>query len=215
MEGRARLATLNLAPGVQVYGERLVRLEGLEWRVWDPYRSKLAAALEKGLRELPVREGLQVLYLGVSTGTTASHVSDLIGERGLLFGVEVAPRVAREFLDRVAAHRANVIPMVADARRPELYPSMLGKADLVYCDIAQPDQTEIAIANCRLHLKPGGDLLLAVKARSIDVTRRPREIFREEVERLRAADFQVVQVIRLEPFDRDHVLIHARAPGKG
>ncbi|MCS7115988.1 MAG: fibrillarin-like rRNA/tRNA 2'-O-methyltransferase [Nitrososphaerota archaeon] len=209
VDGEERLATLNLAEGIQVYNERLIKLNGLEYRVWDPFRSKLAAALLKGLKENPIDEGIKLLYLGVSTGTTASHISDIIGEKGILFGVEFAPRVAREFIDRVVKYRRNVIPIIEDARRPDRYFSIFGKVDVVYCDLAQPDQTDIAILNCKRYLKNGGHLLLVVKSRSIDVTKQPKEIFKGEAEKLENEGFRVNQIINLDPFDKDHALIDA------
>ncbi|MEM2211354.1 MAG: fibrillarin-like rRNA/tRNA 2'-O-methyltransferase [Nitrososphaerales archaeon] len=209
INGEERLATLNLAEGIQVYNEKLIKLNGLEYRVWDPFRSKLAAALLKGLKEFPISESSKVLYLGVSTGTTASHISDIIGEGGILFGVEFAPRVAREFIDRVVKHRKNVIPIIEDARRPDKYLSIFGKVDIVYCDLAQPDQTEIAILNCKKYLKNGGHLLLIVKARSIDVIKEPKEIFKIEAEKLENEGFKINQIIKLDPFDKDHALIDA------
>jgi len=210
--GRVRLATRSLAPGTRAYNEELLKIGGEEYRTWDPYRSKLAAALVKGFPDGVIQEGERVLYLGTSTGTTPSHVSDLIGERGLLIGVEFAPRVAREFIERVARVRGNVIPYVADAREPDAY-STIGRVDLVYCDIAQQDQTEIAIQNCRVHLRTGGSLMLVVKSRSIDVVREPEEIFREEREKLEEAGFEVTQVVGLEPFEKDHAMILARFRG--
>ena len=211
-EGRVRLATRSLTPGLRTYNEELLRIDGEEFRAWDPYRSKLAAAMIKGLPEGVIEEGEKVLYLGTSTGTTSSHISDLIGSRGLLIGVEFAPRVAREFLERVARVRGNVIPYLADARNPGTYGTM-GRVDVVYCDIAQPDQTEIAIQNCRAHLRRGGRLLLVVKSRSIDVVREPEEVFREERRRLELAGFEVSLVLTLAPFERDHALILARFQG--
>ena len=205
--GRAYLLTQNLVPGKQVYTEDLVTRDGAEYRTWDPFRSKLAAAILKGLPSDVIGEGAKVLYLGTSTGTTASHVSDIIGQKGLLVGVEFAPRVAREFVENVARARSNVIPFVADARNPSKY--AVAKFDVLYCDIAQPDQTEIAIANCRNTLKPGGTLLLVVKARSIDVLKEPARVFAEEKEKLLAEGFEVHAIIELSPFDKDHALIHA------
>ncbi|TLY01269.1 MAG: fibrillarin-like rRNA/tRNA 2'-O-methyltransferase [Thaumarchaeota archaeon] len=210
--GRVRLATRSLAPGTRAYNEELLKIGGEEYRTWDPYRSKLAAALVKGFPDGVIQEGERVLYLGTSTGTTPSHVSDLIGERGLLIGVEFAPRVAREFVENVARVRGNVIPYVADAREPDAY-STIGRVDLVYCDIAQQDQTEIAIQNCRVHLRTGGRLMLVVKSRSIDVVREPEEIFREERKKLEEAGFEVIQVVGLEPFEKDHAMILARFRG--
>ena len=209
VDGQTRLATLNLAPGVSVYGEKLVVVEGREYRVWDPFRSKLAAAILKGLKDIGLKEGYSVLYLGASTGTTLSHISDIVGEKGVVFGVEFSARVARELIERVAKHRRNVVPIVADARHPRLYPSIYGKVDLVYCDIAQPDQTEIAVENCRIYLKSEGKLLLVVKCRSIDVAMEPTLIVKQEVAKLKESGFKVNQVVELEPFDKDHALINA------
>jgi fibrillarin-like pre-rRNA processing protein len=205
--GRSVLLTRNLAKGKRVYNEDLVLRNGIEYRSWDPFRSKLAAAILKGLPEDVLHQGDKVLYLGASTGTTASHVSDIVGENGLVVGVEFAPRVAREFVEKVARQRKNVIPFVVDARRPARY--SISKVDIVYCDVAQPDQTEIAVANCQALLKKGGTLLLVLKARSIDVLKEPASVFKEEAKKLELAGFKIRQVIELSPFDKDHALVYA------
>lgn len=207
--GRMLLLTRNLARGYRVYNEDLLMREGVEFRTWDPFRSKLAAAILKGLPEDSIREGDKVLYLGTSTGTTPSHVSDLVGENGMLIGVESAPRVAREFVENVARQRKNVIPYVADARDPSKY--SVAKVDVVYCDIAQPDQTEIAVANCRAMLKRGGKLILVVKSRSIDVLKEPAKVFKEERLKLETAGFSILAQVELSPFDKDHALILAES----
>ncbi len=216
VNGQRRFATRNLTPGRQVYGEKLVDLDGVEYRVWDEYRSKFASALMKGLREIPVKAGSSVLYLGASTGTTISHISDLVGSEGVIFGVEFAPRVAKEFLENVVRFRRNIVPVISDAAKPEKYLAVFGKVDVVYCDIAQPDQTEIAIKNTAKYLKQGGVLLLAVKASSIDVTKRPETVFKEEVEKLKKSGFEVVQAVDLDPYDKFHLMVHAvkRANGE-
>jgi fibrillarin-like pre-rRNA processing protein len=181
--GEKHVATLNLVKGDNVYGEKLVRHDGEEYRLWDPFRSKLAGALKKGLKNMPIKNGTKVLYLGASTGTTVSHVSDIVGPSGIVFAVEPATRVARELIENVAAKRKNVMPIIEDARRPQSYFSVFGKVDVVYCDIAQPDQTEIAIANCVAYLKKGGIMLLLVKTQSIDVTRAPDAVIAQEAKK--------------------------------
>ncbi len=205
--GRTALLTRNLTPGKKVYNEDLLVRGGAEYRSWDPFRSKLAAAIIKGLPDDLIREGARVLYLGASTGTTASHVSDLVGPSGLVIGVEFAPRVAREFVERVARERENVLPFVADARDPSKY--AVTKVDVVYCDIAQPDQTEIAVANCDRMLRRGGTLLLVVKSRSIDVLKDPAKVYGEEARKLEKAGFMVKATIELSPFEKDHALVFA------
>ena len=209
VNGIRELATPNLVEGLTVYGEKLVKIDDEEYRIWDPFRSKLAAALRKGLRDFPIGFGDKILYLGASTGTTVSHVSDLVGNKGLVFAVEPAVRVARELIENVASRRKNVIPIIEDARRPESYFSIFGTVDLVYCDIAQSDQTEIAIKNCNAFLKNKGIMLVVIKTRSIDVTMSPRSVVAMESDKLRNNGFVINQTIDLEPFDKDHALIHA------
>lgn len=210
VDGERRICTENLSKGVDVYGERLIKVKGVEYRVWDPFRSKLAVAIIKGLKYLPIKYGIKVLYLGASTGTTASHVSDIVGSGGLVFCVESASRVARELIARVATYRSNIIPIIEDARKPNAYFSVTGKVDVVYCDIAQPDQTEIAMTNCKMYLKKGGYLVLVIKTRSIDVTKEPKYVVDNEVARLRTNGFDVEEVINLQPFDKDHAIAFAR-----
>lgn len=209
VDGQKCLATLNLDKGNTVYGERLIQDNHKEFRQWDVYRSKLAAAIQKGMQNFPFRVGSRVLYLGASTGTTVSHISDIVGNEGIIFAVEPAVRVARELLENVATQRYNIIPIVEDGRRPKSYYSIFGMVQTVYCDIAQPDQTDIAIENCRVYLEKEGVLLLVVKSRSIDVVKDPRVVIKEEAMKLESNGFSIQQIIDLEPFDKDHGMIYA------
>ena len=209
-DGERKLATENLVPGNQVYKEKLIIKKGIEYRLWDPFRSKLAAAIMNNLEEFPFENKTKVLYLGASTGTTVSHISDIVGTSGIVFGVEHASRVARDFLDRVASYRANIIPILQDARKPKEYFSVFGKVDIVYVDIAQPDQTKIAINNCNMYLKKNGYFFLVIKTRSIDVTKSPKKIIEEETEKLRT-NFEILQSIDLHPYDKDHAMVIARS----
>ena len=210
LEGEKKLFTENFSPGKQVYKEKLLNKKGVEYRNWEPFRSKLAACIMNGLDEFPFKNKSSVLYLGVSTGTTISHISDIVGPKGMIFGVEHSSRVARDFLDRVAVHRKNIVPIIQDARQPEKYFSVFTKVDVVYVDIAQPDQTKIAIDNCKMYLKERGFLFLVVKTRSIDVTIDPKRIIEEEIRKLQN-DFEIVQRIDLSPFDKDHAMIVAKS----
>ena len=167
LEGEEKLFTENLSPGKQVYKEKLLNKKGIEYRNWEPFRSKLAACIMNGLEEFPFRKKSSILYLGVSTGTTISHISDIVGPKGMIFGVEHSSRVARDFLDRVAVYRKNIVPIIQDAKKPDQYFSVFSKVDVVYVDIAQPDQTKIAIANCKMYLKKKGILFLVIKTLSL------------------------------------------------
>ena len=208
IDGEKKLATENLVPKNQVYNEKLVKIKGIEYRIWNPFRSKLAATIMNGLRDFPFMQKSSVLYLGVSTGTTISHISDIVGQNGIIFGVEHTSRVARDFLDRVASHRKNIIPIIQDARKPQEYFSVFKKVDVAYVDIAQPDQTDIAINNCKMYLKSNGYLFLVIKTRSIDVTKDPKKVVSNEIKKLEPL-FEIKQIINLHPYDKDHVIVIA------
>ena len=211
-EGQQKLATENFVPGNQVYKEKLIVKKGIEYRLWDPFRSKLAAAIMNELDYFPFENKTKVLYLGASTGTTVSHISDIVGSSGIVFAVEHASRVARDFLDRVASYRKNIMPILQDARKPKEYFSVFGKVDVVYVDIAQPDQTQIAIDNCEMYLKKDGYFFLVIKTRSTDVTKSPKRIVEEETQKLQTR-FHVLQTIDLFPYDKDHAMVIAKFKG--
>ena len=209
-DGKQRLATKNFAIGRTVYGERLVKSKRVEYRIWDPYRSKLAAAILKGLQTVPVQPDNKVLYLGAASGTTASHISDIIGETGQVFCVEFASRSIRELVDNVCAFRANMSPILADARFPERYSTMVGKVDNIYCDIAQPEQARVLADNADMFLASKGWVMLAIKAQSIDVTKEPTQIYKQEIKTLQNRGFDVKENVHLEPYDKAHAMIVAR-----
>lgn len=198
-----QLATCNLTPGKHVYGEKLVEGGDGEYRLWNPRRSKLAAALLNGLETFPFQDNSKILYLGASTGTTPSHISDIAPE-GLIYSVEFSPRTMRKLAD-LSQIRPNLIPILDDATKPRNYLHLVEKVDIIYSDVAQPHQTAIFMDNMRLFLKEGGVGFLMLKARSIDVTRAPEEIYQEEESRLKTAGFRVLEKIDLEPYEKDHM----------
>ncbi|MEM1943971.1 MAG: fibrillarin-like rRNA/tRNA 2'-O-methyltransferase [Candidatus Caldarchaeum sp.] len=204
-----RLATQNLVPGFSVYGEELVRAEGVEYRVWNPFRSKLAAAIMKNVEEIFIKPGVKILYLGSATGTTVSHVSDIAGLNGFVYAVDFSPKVMQQFIRNVVERRRNVAPILADATKPETYRLFVGTVDVVYGDVAQPAQAQLIVSNSRLYLKRGGGVLLAVKARSIDSVEEPEKVVKQEVRVLSEEGFEVRQTVWLDPFERDHVMVVA------
>jgi fibrillarin-like pre-rRNA processing protein len=210
-DGAQRLATRNLVPGKTVYGERLIRFKRVEYRVWDAFRSKLAAAIIKGVQTVPIAPGYQVLYLGAASGTTPSHVSDIVGEKGHVYCVEFASRSIRELVNNVAAYRLNMSPFLEDARFPEKYAMFIpGKVDCIYCDIAQPEQAKILADNADVFLKEAGWAMLAVKAQSIDVTKDPLAVYKQEAKVLKKRGFGVEEIVRLEPYDKAHAMTVAQ-----
>ncbi len=209
-DGSERIATKNLVPGQKVYGERIVKWKGEEYRIWNPNRSKLAAAILNGLKNFPIKPGTTVLYLGIASGTTASHVSDIIDWEGKIFGIEFSPRVLRELVPLVEERR-NIVPILGDATKPEEYRALVTKVEVIFEDVAQPTQAKILIDNAKAYLKSGGYGMISIKSRSIDVTKEPEEVFRE-VEKELSEYFEVVERISLEPYEKDRALIVVKKP---
>jgi fibrillarin-like pre-rRNA processing protein len=174
-----------------------------EWRYWDPHRSKLGATLEQGL-DTGLTDGETVLYLGAAAGTTVSHVADFAGPT---YAVEFAPRPVRDLLS-VAAERPNLFPLLKDARKPNSYAHVVEPVDAIVQDVATRGQARVANLN-RQFLKPDGRLVLAVKARSEDVTAQPADVFGSVREEL-AEQYEVLETARLEPYHDDHLAVVAR-----
>ena len=180
-----------------VYSERM--LAGA--RVWDPFRSKLAALYYTGTG-VELASDMRVLYLGAANGTTVSHVADYTDA---VYAVEFAPRPMQDLLE-VARRRSNIVPIMADASRPELYAPLVETVDLLYQDVAQPDQAAILIRNC-IFLRPGGMAILMLKTRSVDIRKSPEEVFRDTITELTDAGLTVVESVWLSPYHKDHAAI--------
>ncbi len=208
--GSRKLATKSLAAGTSVYGERIVNFKGDEYRIWDPYRSKVAAAILKGLETVPIHPKHRVLYLGAASGTTASHISDVVGEEGHVYCVEFASRSLRELVNNVCLFRYNMSPILADARLPGSYGRMVEQVDIIYCDVAQPEQAQILADNADMYLVDEGWVMLAIKAQSIDVTKDPSVVYQNEINILETRGFRVNEVVGLEPYDKAHAIVVAQ-----
>jgi fibrillarin-like pre-rRNA processing protein len=204
-----QLITKNLVPGIKINDEKLLTISNEEFRIWDPYHSKLAAMILKG-SFLSVRNDSTFLYLGAANGTTVSHVSDMV-ENGMVYAVEISPRAMKDLI-RVSIPRKNIVPILADAMNPGSYKNMVPEVDFLYQDIAQREQARIAIMNAELYLKKDGILVLIIKAKSIDSVRKTKEVFEKEIKKLEGI-FKARQLYDLEPFHKDHMAVVAQKSG--
>jgi len=208
------LVTRNMDPGNSVYGEKRIAVETetegkVEYRVWNPFRSKLAAAIVGGIRDVYIRPGSSLLYLGAASGTTVSHCSDLVGPEGVVYAVEFSHRSGRDLIN-VAKRRRNVIPIVEDARHPLKYRLLIDMVDVVFADVAQPDQARIVAYNSKYFLKSGGHAVISIKANCIDSTVAAEVVFASEIKKLQEFDFKPLEQVTLEPYERDHAVVVAQ-----
>jgi fibrillarin-like pre-rRNA processing protein len=213
-EDRPTFWTRALGDPPEVYGERVRRSEETVWRAIDPFRSKLGAALCRGLRHLPISPGATVVYLGGASGTTASHVADLIGRKGSVYAVEKSPRPFQKLVE-VARRWPNLFPVLGDALVPGSYLPLVPPAQALYLDIAQPEQVDIALTHARLFLSSGGGLVLCLKVPSLRSRGRDPEELVHQSTRALATAFELDRPVGLEPFHRGHVMITGTYRGRG
>ena len=224
-----KLATRNLIRGNKFYNEKIVFSNGHEYRVWTPYRSKLAAAILNGIEILPIIEKSRVLYLGTSAVITLSHISDIIGTEGVVYAIEHLQENAKELTEKLVSKRDNIKPIIMDMTKPSQYETIDGKVDVVYVDIEQPKEVEIALLNCKMHLQVGGYLLFIVKTRLVDEYQGKKFIVNDKKELVNTIEeinikkyttmdslkvnFEIIQQISLSDFFKEHSLIVAKYLG--
>jgi len=207
------LCTKNLVLGESIYGEKRILVKDgekqNEFRIWNPFRSKLAAAILGGVDDIFIRPGMKILYLGAASGTTVSHISDILGKDGTIFAVEFSQRTGRDLLT-LSKKRPNIIPIIEDARYPQKYRIFLSMVDIIFSDIAQPDQARILSINANHFLRTGGYFIITIKASCIDSTVDPSLVFSKEVQKLVKDNFRPIEQITLEPYERDHAMVFGK-----
>lgn len=213
LAGKDTLSTMSLVPGVSVYSEKRLsgtvvgETESHEFRVWNPYRSKLSSAIYAGVANIYMEPGSSVLYLGAASGTTVSHVSDLVGPEGTVYAVEFSPRCGRD-LEEMTKRRSNVVPILEDARYPQKYRMLIPQlVDCIFMDVAQPDQARILALNAQYFLKAKGGFVISIKANCVDSTADANAVFASEIEKLKEGGLRPKEKITLEPFERDHCVV--------
>lgn len=214
-----------MVPGESVYGEKRISVDEsvqnddgtttttkIEYRLWNPFRSKLCAAIAGGADDIYIRPGSRVLYLGGASGTSVSHVSDVVGPTGFVYAVEFSNRSGRDLV-AMASKRPNVVPIVEDARQPQRYRMIVSMVDAIFADVAQPDQARIVGMNANWFLKIGGSVVISIKANCIDSTAPAAEVFASEVQKLRGEGIKPKYQLTLgkpTPRNRIHFLFNLR-----
>jgi len=202
--GKLYTRTHPQARGIKIYNEHLRTINSTEYRSWNPYRSKLAAALLNDL-DLEIHPSFHLLYLGAANGTTVSHLSDLLVD-GMIYAVEQSPLAAKDLVS-VATNRPNIIPLLADANHSDRYKSLVSPVDIVYQDISQRNQAEIFLENMQQFLKPNGYGICMIKARSIDVSLPPAEAYQQVEHYLLNHEYAIQSRISLDPYEKDHAAL--------
>ena len=212
VKNKKKLATLNNASINEVYNEKLIKMNGKQYNLWNPYTSKLAAAIVNGMEIFPILEKTKVLYLNSTIEKTLSHISDIIGVNGKIFILSDINENSKNFLENVMNDRTNVFTITRDNGDPVKFSSKTEMVNVVYVDITQHNETEVAIQNCKRYLRDGGFLMLVVPTKKIDFVNNPNGQNLEEIQKLQSS-FEIIQQINLTDFFKEHSMIIAKFLG--
>lgn len=79
--------------------------------------------------------------------------------------------------------------------------------DVIFADVAQPDQARIVAINAHYFLRNGGHFVISIKASCVDSTAAPEAVFAAEVKKLQEEQFKPKEQLSLEPYERDHAVV--------
>ena len=207
-----KLATLSNVSTNQDYKENLVEMNGKQYSIWNPYTSKLAAAIINGMEIFPILKKTKILYVDSATEKTVKHISDIVGINGKIFVVRNIMKNSKNFLEQIAKNRSNIFTIIPDKTNPARLTGMTEMVDVIYIDIAEHNQTEIAIQNCKNHLRIGGFLMLIVPTKNIDFANNNSKKNQEERKKLQTS-FDIIQEINLTDFFKEYSMVIAKYLG--
>ena len=207
-----KLATLSNMSTNQDYKENLVQTNGKRYSIWNPYTSKLAAAIINGMEIFPILKKTKILYVDPATEKTVKHISNIVGINGKIFVVRDVMKNSKNFLEQIVKNRSNIFTIIPDKTNPARLTGMTETVDVIYIDIAEHNQTEIAIQNCKNHLRIGGFLMLIVTTKNIDFANNPSKKNQEERKKLQTS-FDIIQEINLTDFFKEYSMVIAKYLG--
>ena len=212
VKNKKKLATLNNADVNKIYNEKLIEIDGKQYNIWNPYTSKLAAAIVNGMEIFPILKKTQILYFDTTVDKTLNHISDIIGVNGRIFVVKDIIENSKNFLGNDSNNRTNVVSITQEKKGiTAKFAPNIETVNVVYVDIAQNNETDVAIQNCKNYLINGGFLMLVVPTRKIDAINPNRQNL-EERQKLQSS-FEIIQQINLTDFFKEHSMIIAKYLG--
>ena len=113
-------------------------------------------------------------------------------------------KVSRKLFEILSSVFAAI---VEDARYPQKYRMLVSAVDVVFADVAQPDQARLVALNAKYFLKNEGHLVISIKASCIDSTAEPEAVFASQVTILRENSIKPIEQVTLEPYERDHAMV--------
>ena len=157
-----QLATKNMVKGTKTRKEKIVIVNNEEFLEWNPYKSKLAAAIRNGLQILPIIKNSKVVCINLPEESTILHISNIVGSGGSVFVIDVNKN-KKSFLNKLVNTHKNIIPIYDTVDELSFSSSITGKVDALYVDIPESEQIEQIVEKYGSLLKNEGFLMLVTK----------------------------------------------------
>ena len=220
-----QLATKNMVKGTKTRKEKIVIVNNEEFLEWNPYKSKLAAAIRNGLQILPIIKNSKVVCINLLEESTMLHISNIVGSGGSVFVIDVNKN-KKSFLNKLVNTHKNIIPIYDKVDELSFSSSITGKVDALYVDLPESEQIEQIVRNYGSLLKNEGFLMLVAKKDSDAILendivgwmaeqRAGLNKIREITAKLKS-QFEIIQEINLginyamEPYHKLHAFILAQ-----
>ncbi|KAL6573978.1 hypothetical protein OROHE_001520 [Orobanche hederae] len=196
------ICTKNLVYREALHSEDLICVENenvteVEYRVWDPRNSKLAAAITCGVTDMWIKPGSRVLYLGDVCGITVFQLSDLVGSVGLVYVVGMCDDIVN-----MANKRSNVVRIFGNPHLYSTYRMVVGMVDVIFADMASSHEVNDVVLNAGFYLKTGGHYMIATQESNTNIN--VHDLFAHRHER---REFKQIELIRLEPTEGAYVMV--------
>ena len=159
---KEQLATKNIVEGTKTHKEKIVIVNDEEFLEWNPYKSKLAAAIRNGLQILPIIKNSKVVCINPLEESTILHISNIVGSKGSVFVIDV-DKNKKSFLNKLVDTHKNIIPIYDTVDELSSSSSITGKVDALYVDIPESEQIETIVEKYGSLLKNEGFLMLIAK----------------------------------------------------
>ena len=157
-----QLATKNMVKGTKTRKEKIVIVNNEEFLEWNPYKSKLAAAIRNGLQILPIIKNSKVVCINLLEESTILHISNIVDSGGSVFVIDVNKN-KKSFLNKLVNTHKNIIPIYDTVDELSFSSSITGKVDALYVDIPESEQIEQIVEKYGSLLKNEGFLMLVTK----------------------------------------------------
>ncbi len=127
-----------------------------QYRNWNPFHSKLAAALFNGLEIFPFKPNSKIFYSDNSSNTTLNHLLDIIDSKGTIY--------LQKDNDMKIKNLKNVV-IIDQGKNNTLYNHDQKETfDVIYLDITNDKKLQTQILNHEMTLKKSGFLIIILNS---------------------------------------------------